>query len=107
MEITSCLRFSEAVEAVQANQFDVIFLDHDLGDLVSDPDMEYGMYSSRALNGADFADWLARHFSDIEDKPDVIIISVNPAGVTRMMPALKDFVCTRSPFPSCLNLEFR
>lgn len=106
MEIVSCLRFSEAAGKLHED-FDVIFLDHDLGDLVSDPDTEHGMYSSRALNGADFADLMARKLNGRE-KPDVVIISVNPSGAANIQRALEsEFFCARAPFPECLKMKLK
>lgn len=88
VHVSTADQFFEAVEAAD-EPFDVIFLDHDLGD---NPKVEatksYGMYNTRTLDGSDCAYWLA---SSMKHKVGrVVVHSINPSGAKRMVDILND-----------------
>lgn len=92
VEVFHAHRFFEAVKLVQQHEFDIMCLDHDLGD--KDPANAdraptfhgYAGGAPKHLTGADFCDWLVQS----GNIPDTVWIhSANPAGAKNMELALR------------------
>jgi len=66
-----------AIVALARQEFDLIYLDHDLGD------------GSRDASGAHVARWLSEH-PDSQRDAKIIVHSMNPPGAQRMMGWLAD-----------------
>ena len=71
---------AEAIHHLKIEEFDYLFLDHDLGGKVYAPSDEN--------SGYEVARWLEEH-PDRQPK-HIILHSLNPAGVTRMQQALPE-----------------
>ena len=100
---THALKFWEGIDALEANEFDVLFLDHDLND-DGKGDVESGMYGSRELTGADIASWLTRNLEKLP--PHVIVHSVNPAGARNIQRVLESH-CKVSVIPFTELITFK
>lgn len=78
----------EAIEFAQKNIYDLIHLDHDLGDFSTVPKTPgYLEKHTVERTGYDFAKWLARSESPQQRVP-VVIHSMNPGGAQRMYDVL-------------------
>jgi CheY-like chemotaxis protein len=79
-EVTSVFSYWEAVDAMAKTQFDVVQLDHDLGDFRK-PDVSIdGMYSKTELNGYHVAHYMVTDL-DKSMRPNVVIVqSANEVG---------------------------
>ena len=91
-DITYVETVEETIEALKADDYDSIFLDHDLGGTYYAPSDEKSGYA--------VAEWIAKN---ITYKPIIILHTMNHAGGTRMYGVLKDagFNPVLSPF-TCL-----
>lgn len=78
---THVFTFYNALDAMNANDFDVVFLDHDLNDN-GEGDVEVDMYGSRELTGADIALWMVEQ-SRIPKQ--VIVHSMNTIGASNIV----------------------
>lgn len=80
---------------IEQHQYDLIFLDHDLGgeEMVSSDDPNTGYQMARLLAE-----------NDLNKDAAVVIHTCNPNGASRMEQALSGFRTGRAPFPS-LSIE--
>lgn len=69
------------VKSINSMRYDLIMLDHDLGD--SD------VYDGKTWNGVAAAKYLAQNRMIVGDDQNVVIHSANPIGVANMMSHLK------------------
>lgn len=93
-----CFTADKAIECLQREKYDVIFLDHDLGG-------ENFVESSRDDTGAGVARWMATT-SYVGRETDVIIHSMNPRGALEMEQTLQaaGFTMVRKqPFAALLR----
>ena len=83
---------SEAIQALQETHFDVISLDHDLGD-----DPEVG-------DGYEVLQWMEEqvHLYGYRPPPQILIHSMNPVGHDRMKTAA-EAILTASKFSGTVN----
>jgi CheY-like chemotaxis protein len=91
-ERVHCYSYSQAIAAL-SDSFDVIFLDHDLGEFHT-PDT-WESYGGKMIEytGLDVAKAVADHYrgwAGIDDLPRVVIHSVNPVGAPVMRDVLQD-----------------
>jgi hypothetical protein len=88
---THCHTYHQAIEALNNDFFDVIFLDHDLGDF-HDAD-KYEGYDGKLkeYTGLDVAVYIAKDFGKyLNEKPRIVVHSVNPVGAPVMRSVLQD-----------------
>lgn len=80
--------FRDACDALEAERFDVAYLDHDLN-AFGPHSVEPGMYGEQELTGADVARFIAQ--MPAEKRPlSVVVHSWNPDGARRMVAILRD-----------------
>lgn len=83
-----------AMEALMEGGWDVVFLDHDLGDnpaIAPSMDFSYGYGGTpRALDGSDVAAFIVRNVPEDKWPGQVILHSVNTVGAQRMFDILSD-----------------
>jgi len=98
---------NQAVKALQDNPaFDVVYLDHDLGDLQDGDKDDYG----RELTGQDVARFIARELDSSKLPGEVIIHSWNPVGARAMLQMLQDVVqvsCRPYTVPGQTQIHFK
>lgn len=76
--LTPVCKATEAFKALQGDKFDIVFLDHDLGDFEV-PETTFAGYGRVSLSGADVA--IAVADLPKEKHPDLVVIhSANPDG---------------------------
>lgn len=94
-----CKTAAEAIDLLSRYQYDLIFLDHDLGDQHYDNfDLEDG------LSGYEVAKWLEQNPDKQPNVQYIICHSQNPVGSQRMSFALqKSYKSERIPFPILLR----
>ena len=95
-EITYVETAKEAIDQLIYNDFDSIFLDHDLG----------GQIYQESIDGSGWE--VAKYIADnLSYKPIIIIHSMNPAGAVRMCHVLGDsgFKAVLAPF-RCLMGDY-
>lgn len=71
--------FKEGVDALAAQHWDLLYLDHDLGD--------FSGIGGKELTGYDVACWLERNPQHLPDR--IEIVTNNPAGRNRIEMALR------------------
>jgi len=71
--------FKEGIEALREQHWDLLYLDHDLGD--------FSEVDGRELTGYDVACWLEQHPQHLPDR--IEIVTNNPAGRSRIEMALR------------------
>lgn len=79
-EVSYSTTGEECISILQNENFDYIFLDHDLGE---------------GISGYDVAKWIAENY---KGNATFILHSTNPAGVSNMKNALKNFNVLVIPF---------
>ena len=79
-DIVHAVNYSQAAQALSENAFDIIQLDHDLGDFQIPEYSTYQMYGQRELTGYDVALYLVYNVPQNMWPKKVIIHSVNPNG---------------------------
>lgn len=91
-EIFQAFNYEQAITVLNQQQFDLIFLDHDLS-----YDQEIGNAADEKT-GADVALYLAD--LDLEHKPEIIVHSLNPAGANNIFQILiqAGFYARKIPF---------
>ena len=82
-EIVHVYSYSDAIGALNTQNFDAIYLDHDLGDF-HNPDKHAG----KELTGYDVCRWMVDN--DI-DCPNIVVHSANPVGARAMVDFLRDY----------------
>lgn len=87
-DVTSVNTYSAFVDALQDSPWDLIHLDHDLGDFVTSPDTWVdGWGSTREYTGLEAATRVCE--LDPELRPArVVVHSINPVGARNMMQTL-------------------
>ena len=92
-DVTQVFKYYECIEALKTNErFDLVSLDHDLGDFQTadiDSSAIYGSADKKEFTGYDVAWYIARQLEDDKIPPRVIIHSVNPVGAKRMLDVFK------------------
>jgi len=89
----SAQTFVEGIDLIREHEFDLLCLDHDLGDFdpeTATPDTGFSGYSGgagRFLDGRDFCHWLIQRGTKIAA---VWVHSWNPVGADRMVKILTD-----------------
>jgi hypothetical protein len=85
-ETTHVYGFGEFITAMTNDDYDILFLDHDLSEtaIMCDPD------DIDERTGSDAAKWLVRYYADKDFKPGVVVHSMNPIGRKNMVSILKD-----------------
>jgi len=82
--ITHTYRYSDCIKNLKLGGWDIVHLDHDLGEEIGDPDMRVdGWGKAVQFNGLDVVRWLV----DRVDEPlalKIIVHSMNPAGGQKM-----------------------
>ena len=78
--------YNEAISLLNKFKFDVVSLDHDLGDF-HEPDV----LDDYELTGLDVCDYIRHHLNPDHVPDEIIVHSANPAGAQRMMMCLRDF----------------
>lgn len=98
--LTHTYRYSSCVEALSKGGWDLVHLDHDLGEEIEDPDMKVdGWGKAIQYTGLDVVRWLVDRVDyGLVDK--IIVHSMNPVGAMRMTEELNDagFNVTYAPF---------
>lgn len=94
--VTYVFTYEEFVEAYLTDDFDVLFLDHDLSEkaILCDPD------NIDEMTGTDVAKWLVS-IHDLSKKtlPGIVVHSLNPAGRARMVDILVSGGIDAVPMP--------
>ena len=92
--MTSVFTVTEAIAALSANHFDIIYLDHDLGE-------EETVKPDSAGHGMDVVNWMVSNPHRIGN-PQIIVHSLNTPARERMVATLKEagFVSLSMPFTS-------
>jgi len=91
-ELTHVWNFDECVSALHNNEYDIVYLDHDLNFFVE------GVKGRLVeLTGYDVAKWIVMHLTY---KPRIIVHSWNPVGADNMYTLLHDngFNVVKRPF---------
>ena len=83
----------KAADAIMKWEFDLIFLDHDLGDFDSKGN-KLGEVNTNKRTGLDFAKLLAEEIrvGRITNDPSIYIHSLNPVGAKNIKSVLKDAI---------------
>lgn len=87
-DVVSVFKYSEFVEQLGERRWDLIHLDHDLGDFVSNPDTWVdGWGCIREFTGCEAAKRVCE--LNVEQQPNrVIVHSINPVGARTMLQML-------------------
>ena len=84
-EIVHVYKYSDFCAQLESNQFDLIHLDHDLGDFVADADTYVdGWGSTREFNGS-HASMRVCELEDDKLPEKVIVHSINSVGAKNML----------------------
>ena len=96
-EITYVYDYDEFVAEMKDGSHDILFLDHDLS--VNTINMDPDDYDERS--GTDVAKWISEEMGFIprEDKPGIVVHSMNPIGRERMVDILRDGGFEATPYP--------
>lgn len=82
--ITHTYRYNDCIENLKLGDWDIVHLDHDLGEDVNDPDMKVdGWGKAVQFTGLDVVRWLVERI----DEPlavKIIVHSMNPVGGQKM-----------------------
>lgn len=73
----TCKTYSEGIEALKSERWDIVYLDHDLGFYLDGDER----------TGYDILCWLEQHPEYLPK--EIIIVTMNPSGKERMELALK------------------
>lgn len=88
--LTHTYRYSECIDNLKRGGWDIVHLDHDLGEEIDDPDMRVdGWGNAVQYNGLDVVRWLVDH-QDYELVTKIIVHSMNPVGGQKMYDELSD-----------------
>ena len=79
-DLTHVETATDAIEALKENQYDYVFLDHDLGDEI--------MVASGPGTGYEVAEWIANNL-ETKETTQVVLHSLNGPGRKNMMGVLK------------------
>lgn len=92
-ELYIAMTAEKAAEAIARYEFDIIFLDHDLGDFDVDGNKLVEVDRSKR-SGYDFAKLLSKEIEEgrITNDPSIYIHSLNPVGVANIKSVLKDAI---------------
>jgi hypothetical protein len=83
-KVVHVFRYNQCIDELVLGGWDVVHLDHDLGDEISDADTTVdGWGKQRLLTGFDVAKWIAG-CEDYMLPKKIIVHSVNPIGGMRM-----------------------
>lgn len=104
-EITYVYDYDGFVDEMRGSSYDLLFLDHDLS--VGTINMNPDDYDERS--GTDVAEWLVENlmFLPKEDKPGIVVHSMNPVGRIRMVDILSNagFDAVECPFTRLINTK--
>lgn len=90
-DVTSVFKFNDFCEIILKEKFDIIHLDHDLGDEVIDPDTYFDSFGyEQEFTGAHAAMRLGKISKEMRPEK-VIIHSINESGAKRIFDNLKHF----------------
>jgi hypothetical protein len=91
MDVTHVFTADGAAEALAADTFDLIFLDHDLGE------EHYGAVGEKPGDGTGLARWMSKEW-DYPEGTRIVVHSWNHSGAARMMDHLWEMEPVWSPF---------
>lgn len=107
--LTHVYKYRECVENLLNGNWDIVHLDHDLGEEIEDPDMKVdGWGKAVQFTGLDVVRWLVdRKDHDLVSK--IIVHSMNPAGGQKMYDELADagFSVKYIPFDKFYSRSFK
>jgi len=99
-KVVHVFRHNQCIDELALGGWDLVHLDHDLGDEIKDADMTPdGWGKPRLLTGLDVAKWIVGCDDDMLPK-QIIIHSVNPIGGKTMLQTIQSrgIPCVWLPF---------
>ena len=97
-DITHAWGYKDCVDYLKSEEFDLVFLDHDLAE-TEIPDDPEDIFKNEFLSGTDVVHTIVQTMEKNEKSPGFVVHSVNPEGRERMVKMLRHAGFDAQPYP--------